>query len=67
MRPGHIPGAEWAPRDARVIVYCRKGMDASVPYFILRSLGYDVALYDGSYAEWSRDRLLPVATLSFRE
>ena len=53
-------------RNARVIVYCRTGMDASVPYFILRSLGYDVALYDGSYAEWSRDRSLPVATLSSR-
>lgn len=54
-------------RNARVIVYCRTGMDASVPYFILRSLGYDVALYDGSYAEWSRDRSLPVAMLSFRQ
>lgn len=54
-------------RDARVIVYCRTGMDASVPYFILRSLGYDVALYDGSYAEWSRDRSLPVARLSSRK
>lgn len=53
-------------RDARVIVYCRTGMDASVPYFVLRSLGYDVALYDGSYAEWSRDRSLPVARLSSR-
>ncbi|HEX6086940.1 MAG TPA: rhodanese-like domain-containing protein [Thermoanaerobaculia bacterium] len=54
-------------RNARVIVYCRTGMDASVPYFVLRSLGYDVALYDGSYAEWSRDRSLPVARLSFRK
>lgn len=53
-------------RHSRVIVYCRTGMDASVPYFVLRSLGYDVALYDGSYAEWSRDRSLPVATLSWR-
>lgn len=53
-----------ADRGARVIVYCRTGMDASVPYFVLRSLGYDVALYDGSYAEWSRDRSLPVARVS---
>lgn len=53
-------------RNARVIVYCRTGMDASVPYFVLRSLGYDVALYDGSYAEWSRDRSLPLATMSSR-
>lgn len=48
----------------RVIVYCRTGMEASMPYFVLRSLGYDVALYDGSYAEWARDKELPVAPLS---
>ena len=64
----HIPGARFITnRDARVVVYCRTGMDASVPYFVLRSLGYDVALYDGSYAEWSRDRSLPVARLSFKK
>jgi thiosulfate/3-mercaptopyruvate sulfurtransferase len=49
-----------------VIVYCRTGMDASVPYFVLRSLGYDVSLYDGSFVEWSRDRSLPVALSSRR-
>ena len=48
--------------DRKVIVYCRTGMEASMPYFILRSLGYDVALFDGSYAEWAREKALPVAS-----
>jgi thiosulfate/3-mercaptopyruvate sulfurtransferase len=52
--------------DARVVVYCRTGMEASMPYFVLRSLGYDVALYDGSYTEWSRDKSAPVTKLSTR-
>lgn len=55
-----------AGKDQRVIVYCRTGMEASMPYFVLRSLGYDVALHDGSFAEWSRDRSLPVTNLSTR-
>ena len=37
------------------IVYCRTGMQASVAYFALRYLGYDVRLYDGSYMEWNRE------------
>lgn len=40
-------------RDALVVTYCRTGMEASMTYFVLRSLGYDVALYDGSFVEWS--------------
>ena len=67
-----LPAAELRARyekllggdKARVIVYGRTGMDATVPYFVLRSLGYDVTLYDGSYTEWSRDPSLPVAKLS---
>jgi thiosulfate/3-mercaptopyruvate sulfurtransferase len=39
--------------DASVVTYCRTGMQASVTYFVLRYLGRDVSLYDGSYAEWS--------------
>jgi thiosulfate/3-mercaptopyruvate sulfurtransferase len=38
--------------DATVIVYCRTGMQASVSYFVLRYLGREVVLYDGSYIEW---------------
>ncbi len=52
--------------DARVIVYCRTGMEASMPYFVLRSLGYDVVLYDGSYTEWSRELKAPVQRLAGR-
>lgn len=35
------------------VAYCRTGMQASVTYFVLRYLGYEAALYDGSYLEWS--------------
>jgi thiosulfate/3-mercaptopyruvate sulfurtransferase len=42
------------PAAASVVVYCRTGMQASVDYFVLRYLGRDVSLYDGSYAQWSR-------------
>ncbi|MCY4417110.1 MAG: rhodanese-like domain-containing protein [Chloroflexi bacterium] len=35
-----------------VIVYCRSGVRASVAWMAMRQSGYDVRLYDGSYAEW---------------
>lgn len=41
-------------KDSTNITYCRSGMQASVTYFVLEYLGYDAALYDGSYAEWSK-------------
>jgi thiosulfate/3-mercaptopyruvate sulfurtransferase len=41
-------------RDKPVIAYCRSGVQASYTYFILKWLGYDVAMYDGSYQQWSR-------------
>jgi thiosulfate/3-mercaptopyruvate sulfurtransferase len=40
-------------KDTANIVYCRTGMQASVTYFVLRYLGFDAALYDGSFIEWS--------------
>ncbi len=39
--------------ESENVVYCRTGMQAAVTYFVLKYLGYDVALYDGSFLEWS--------------
>ena len=38
--------------DAPVIAYCRSGIRASLAYLSMKNAGYDVRLYDGSYAEW---------------
>ena len=35
-----------------VIAYCRSGLRAALPYLAMKQAGYDVRLYDGSYAEW---------------
>jgi thiosulfate/3-mercaptopyruvate sulfurtransferase len=43
-----------------VVSYCHVGMQATVLYFVARSLGYDVRLYDGSFQDWSRRPELPV-------
>jgi thiosulfate/3-mercaptopyruvate sulfurtransferase len=36
----------------RVVTYCWIGMMAAHGYFTLKFLGYDVAMYDGSFTEW---------------
>ena len=41
----------------RIVSYCRSGPRAALGYLALKELGYDVRLFDGSYAEWSRNRL----------
>lgn len=38
--------------DSHVVTYCNTGMQASESYFVLKYLGYDVRLYDGSMSEW---------------
>jgi thiosulfate/3-mercaptopyruvate sulfurtransferase len=43
----------------KIIAYCNTGTHASVSYLILRSLGYPVAVYDGSWKEWSSDSRMP--------
>ncbi|MBK9797704.1 MAG: sulfurtransferase [Holophagaceae bacterium] len=51
---GLVPGR-------KVVTYCEVGLQAAHGYFLLKYLGYDTALYDGSYQEWSGAKL-PVST-----
>lgn len=44
-----------------VVVYCRIGERASHTWFVLSEiLGYDVALYDGSWTEWGNTVGVPI-------
>ena len=42
------------------ITYCNAANSASVHYLALRTLGADVAVYDGAWWEWSADMNLPI-------
>ena len=44
----------------RIVTYCRTGGQAAHAYFTLRYLGFNPAVYDGSYIEWQRRAHLPV-------
>ncbi len=44
----------------KVVTYCHIGMQASALYVASRILGYETAVYDGSFEEWSRKSELPV-------
>ena len=37
----------------KIVTYCEVGMQASHGYFLAKYLGYDAAMYDGSFQEWS--------------
>lgn len=37
----------------KIVSYCEVGWQASYTYFLARYLGFDAAMYDGSYNEWS--------------
>jgi thiosulfate/3-mercaptopyruvate sulfurtransferase len=43
-----------------VITYCHIGQQGTAAYFAAKKLGYKVALYDGSFQEWSRIPRAPV-------
>ena len=40
-----------------VVTYCKVGARAAVGYQTLKRLGFDVKLFDGSYAEWEKSGL----------
>jgi thiosulfate/3-mercaptopyruvate sulfurtransferase len=44
----------------KVVTYCHVGQQASALYVAARILGYDAAVYDGSFEEWSRKAELPI-------
>ena len=39
--------------NKKVVSYCEVGLQASYVYMLARYLGFDAAMYDGSYSEWS--------------
>ncbi|OGG03403.1 MAG: hypothetical protein A3F83_12615 [Candidatus Glassbacteria bacterium RIFCSPLOWO2_12_FULL_58_11] len=43
-----------------VITYCNTGRTASQDYFVLKYLGYNTRLYDGSFSQWSTAEETPV-------
>ena len=48
--------------DSRVITYCTRGRRAAVSYLALRFAGFNAAVYDGSWTEWSEDFQMPITT-----
>ena len=48
--------AAGAAPGKKLVSYCEVGWQATYAYFIARYLGYDAAMYDGSWNEWSKEK-----------
>jgi thiosulfate/3-mercaptopyruvate sulfurtransferase len=49
-----VGAARNASAGARVVTYCRTGMQSSMDYFVAKYLGYEAAMYPASFYEWGR-------------
>jgi len=43
-----------------IILYCEDGADAAMNFLVLKKLGYNASVYDGSWLEWGNDQNLPI-------
>ncbi len=43
-----------------IILYCEDGADAAMNFLVLKKLGYNASVYDGSWLEWGNDQHLPI-------
>jgi thiosulfate/3-mercaptopyruvate sulfurtransferase len=48
-------------RDGQVAAYCGSGVSATITLAALATMGYEAALFPGSWSEWSSDPVRPVA------
>jgi len=48
------------PKDKKIILYCEDGADAALNYIVLKKLGYQASVYEGSWLEWGNNPNLPI-------
>jgi len=47
-------------KSKAIILYCEDGADAAMNFLVLKKLGYNASVYDGSWLEWGNDLHLPI-------
>ena len=56
-KAGQVLGEAGITKNDRIVTYCKVGARAALAYLAFKRLGYDVSLYDASYAEWEQSGL----------
>ncbi len=65
LLPAEDLDALWSPVVSgadRIVTYCGGGVYGAFDLFVLHLLGYDAALYDGSWEEWGASETTPIET-----